>query len=162
MQVKSLCCIYQNYSVLYVNSVQFSSVAQLCPTLCDPMNCSTPGLPVHHQLLEFTQTHVHPVSDAIQPSHPLSSPLENFWMLLTPRSEFYWNTGFQHENWSPFWLFHFLCILSRLGLRSQRSGPFCYVLSYLPWSNFGTSFCWESNLGTDRAPSSCWENYSLG
>ena len=53
---------------------QFSSVAQLCPTRCDPMNRSTPGLPVHHQLLEFTQTHVHQVSDAIQPSHPLSSP----------------------------------------------------------------------------------------
>ena len=55
-------------------SVQFSSVAQSCPTLCDPMNRSTPGLPVHHQLPEFTQTHVHRVGDAIQPSHPLSSP----------------------------------------------------------------------------------------
>ena len=55
-------------------SVPFSSVAQSCPTLCDPMNRSTPGLPVHHQLPEFTQTHVHQVSDAIQPSHPLSSP----------------------------------------------------------------------------------------
>ena len=55
-------------------SVQFSSVTQSCPTLCDPMDCSTPGLPVHHQLPEFTQTHVHRVSDAIQPSHPLSSP----------------------------------------------------------------------------------------
>ena len=55
-------------------SVHFSSVAQLCPTLCHSMNCSTPGLPVHHQLLELTQTHVHRVSDAIQPSHPLSSP----------------------------------------------------------------------------------------
>ena len=53
---------------------QFSSVAQSCPTLCDPVNRSTPGLPVHHQLPEFTQTHVHRVSDAIQPSHPLSSP----------------------------------------------------------------------------------------
>ena len=53
---------------------QFSSVTQLCLTLCDPMNRSTPGLPVRHQLPEFTQTHVHPVSDAIQPSHPLSSP----------------------------------------------------------------------------------------
>ena len=53
---------------------QFSSIAQSCPTLCDPMNWSTPGLPVHHQLLEFTQTHVHWVGDAIQPSHPLSSP----------------------------------------------------------------------------------------
>ena len=54
--------------------VQFSSVTQSCPTLCDPMNCSTPGLPVHHQLPEFTQTHVHRVSHAIQPSHPLSNP----------------------------------------------------------------------------------------
>ena len=57
-----------------IASVQFSSVAQLCLTLCDPMNRSMPGLPVHHQLPEFTQTHVHRVSDAIQPSHPLSSP----------------------------------------------------------------------------------------
>ena len=54
--------------------VQFSSVAQSCPTPCDPMNHSTPGLPVHHHLPEFTQTHVHRVRDAIQPSHPLSSP----------------------------------------------------------------------------------------
>ena len=61
-------------AVKVVHSVQFSSVAQSCPTLCDPMNCSTPGLPVHHQLPEFTQTHVHQVRDAIQPSHPLSSP----------------------------------------------------------------------------------------
>ena len=56
------------------SSVQFSSVAQSCPTLCDPMNHSTPGLPVHHQLSESTQTHIHWVSDAIQPSHPLLSP----------------------------------------------------------------------------------------
>ena len=54
-------------------SVQFSSVTQQCPTFCDPMNYSTPGLPVHHQLPKFTQTHVHRVSDAIQQSHPLSS-----------------------------------------------------------------------------------------
>ena len=56
------------------SSVQFRSVAQSCPTLCNPMNRSTPGLPVHHQLPEFTQTHVHGVCDAIQPSHPRSSP----------------------------------------------------------------------------------------
>ena len=54
--------------------VQFSSASQSCPTLCDPMNCSMPGISVHHQLPEFTQTHVHQVRDAIQPSHPLSSP----------------------------------------------------------------------------------------
>ena len=61
-------------SCLLLYSFQFSSVAQLCPTVCDPMNRSTPGLPVYHQLPEFTQTHVHRVGDAIQPSHPLSSP----------------------------------------------------------------------------------------
>ena len=55
------------------NKIQFSSVAQSCPTLCNPMNHSTPGLPVRHHLLEFTQTHIHRVSDAIQPSRPLSS-----------------------------------------------------------------------------------------
>ena len=61
-----------NMHMIY--TVQFSSVAQSCPTLCDPMNCSTPGLPVHHQFPESTQTHVYQVGDAIQPSHPLSSP----------------------------------------------------------------------------------------
>ena len=69
----------KNYTKKVFSSVQFSPVAQLCPTLCDPMNCSTPGLPVHHQLREFTQTHVQPVSDAIQPSHPLSSPSPPTW-----------------------------------------------------------------------------------
>ena len=66
-----------NYHLLYKDykmyRYQFSSVAQSCLTLCDPMNRSTPGHPVHHQLPEFTQTHVHRVGDAIQPSHPLSS-----------------------------------------------------------------------------------------
>ena len=69
-------------------SVHFSSVSQSCPTLCDPMNCSTPGLPVHHQLPEFTQTHVHWVGDAIQPSHPLSSP--SAFNLSQHRSLFKW------------------------------------------------------------------------
>ena len=65
----------QNLGIIHtMRAFQFSSVAQSCPTLCDPMNRSTPGLPVHHQLLEFTQTHVHQVSDAIQPSHPLLPP----------------------------------------------------------------------------------------
>ena len=63
----SLCGIWKNW-------YHIRSVAQSCPTLCDPMNLSTPGLPVHHQLPEFTQTHIHRVGDAIQPSHPLSSP----------------------------------------------------------------------------------------
>ena len=74
------CCLtYRVIIIIFLNSVciywvQFSSVAQSCLTLCDPMNRSTPGLPVHHQLLEFSQTHVHWVGNAIQPSHPLSSP----------------------------------------------------------------------------------------
>ena len=62
------------FTYLFTLSVQFSSVAQLCLTLCEPMNHSMPGLPVHHQFPEFTQTNVHQASDAIQPSHPLSSP----------------------------------------------------------------------------------------
>ena len=67
------CIVFGKESVFFP-SVQFSSVTQPCPTLCDPMNHSTPGLPVHHQLPEFTQILVHRVGDAIQPSHPLLSP----------------------------------------------------------------------------------------
>ena len=71
---KSMKLKYTSKQYTKINSkwLQFSSVAQSCPTLCDPMNRSTPGLPVHHQLPEFTQTHVHRVSDPIQSSHPLS------------------------------------------------------------------------------------------
>ena len=63
-------------SRLYLSNIAYCcySVAQSCPTLCDPMDCSTPSFPVHYQLPEFTQTHVHRVGDAVQPSHPLSSP----------------------------------------------------------------------------------------
>ena len=71
-------------------TLQFSSVAQPCPTLCNPMNRSTPGLPVHHQLPEFTQTHVHWVGDAIQPSHPLSSPSPPAPNLSQHQSLFKW------------------------------------------------------------------------
>ena len=67
-------CECKKDSELGIHFWTFSSVSQLCPTLCDPMNCSTPGLPVHHQLPEITQTYVHRVSDAIEPSHPLLSP----------------------------------------------------------------------------------------
>ena len=71
---RDILCQFCRFVLAMISYVQFSLVAQSCLTLCDPMNCSTPGLPVHHQLLEFTQTHVHQVNDAIQPSHPLSSP----------------------------------------------------------------------------------------
>ena len=72
---------------------QFSSVTQLCSTLWDPMDCSTPGLPVHHQLLEFTQTHVHWVSDAIQPSHPPLSPSPPTFNLSQQQAFFQWITS---------------------------------------------------------------------
>ena len=73
-----------------------SSVTQSCPTLCHPMDCSTPGLPVHHQLPEFAQTHVHRVGDAVQPSHPLSSPSPAFSLCQHqsfPRSQFFTSGG---------------------------------------------------------------------
>ena len=71
-KVESISSIFSNHSTM--SSVWFSSVAQLCLTLCDPMDCSTPVFPVHHQFLELTQTHIHQLSDAIQPSLLLSSP----------------------------------------------------------------------------------------
>ena len=75
---------------IYTNSFQFSSVAQSCPTLCDPMDCSTPGFFVHHQFLQFTQTHVHWVSGAIQPSHPLPSPSSPTFSLSQHQGLFKW------------------------------------------------------------------------
>ena len=86
-------------------SVQFSSVAQSCPTLWDPMNCSMPGLPVHHQLPEFTQTHVHQVDDAIQPSHPLLSPSPPAPNLSQHPGLFQWVNI--HIRWPKYWSFSF-------------------------------------------------------
>ena len=88
--------VAQNASLSTLNSSQFSSVAQSCPTLCDPMNRSTPGLPVHHQLPEFTQIHVHRVSDAIQPSHPLSSPSPPA-LNPSPRQSLFQRVNSSHE-----------------------------------------------------------------
>ena len=73
----------------YLFSVQFSSVAQSFPTLCDPMDCSTPGFSVHHQLPELAQTHVHQISDAIQPSHLLSSPSTCFTLKIFLKSIYF-------------------------------------------------------------------------
>ena len=96
-----LCCYYFSFLL----SVQFSSVTQSCPTLCDPMNHSMPGLPVHHQLLESTQTHVHWVSDAIQPSHPLSSA---FPPTLNPsQHEEGVNESTLRMRWPKYWCFSF-------------------------------------------------------
>ena len=82
------------------NVQSVSSVAQSCPTLCDPMNHSMPGLPVHHQLPEFTQTHVHQVGDAIQPSHPLSSP-------TPPSIRVFSNKSTLCIRWPKYWSFSF-------------------------------------------------------
>ena len=84
---------------------QFSSVAQSCPILCDPMNCSKPGLPVHHQLLELNQTHVHRVGDAIQPSHPLLSPSPPAPNPSQHQGLFQWST--LRMRWPKYWSFSF-------------------------------------------------------
>ena len=89
-------CIGDLQCCIRVSSVQFSSVAQSCPTLCDPMDCSTPGLPVHHQLPEFTEIHVHCVSDAIQPPHRLSSPSPPALNLSQHQGLFQW-VGSSHQ-----------------------------------------------------------------
>ena len=81
-----------------LSSVQISSVTQSCLTLCDPMNRSTPGLPVHHQLSELAQTHVHRVSDAIQPSYPLSSPSPPAFTLSQHQGLFQWISSSHHVN----------------------------------------------------------------
>ena len=94
-----------NQSVKRNIIVQFSSVAQSCPTLCDPMNHSTPGRPVHHHIPEFTQTHVHRVGDAIQPSHPLlspSSPAHN-----PSQHQIFSNESALCMRWPKYWSFSF-------------------------------------------------------
>ena len=82
--------------------IQFSSVAESSPTLCDPMDCSTSGLPVHHQLQEFTQIHVHRVSDAIQPSYPLSSPSSP---APNPSQHHFSNESTLCMRWPKYWSF---------------------------------------------------------
>ena len=93
-----------------LSSVQFS-VTQSCPTLCDPMNCSTPGLPVHHHLPEFTQTHVHRVSDAIQPSHHCRPLL--FLPPIPPSIRVFSNELTLHMKWPKYWSFSFSIIPSK-------------------------------------------------
>ena len=118
------------------SSVQFSSVAQSCPALCDPMNRSTPGLPVHYQLPESTQTHVHPVGDAIQPSHPLSSP--------SPPAP----NPSQHQD-----LFQWVS-------SPHQVAKVAKVLEFLRWSQSSTISGWFGSepliwLGRNQLPSNC-------
>ena len=100
-------------------SVQFSSVVQSCPTLCDPMNCSTPGLPVHHQLLESTQTHVHRASDAIQPSHTLSYPYPP--LPIPPSIRVLSNESTLRMRCPKYWSFSFSIIPSK-----EHPGPIAF------------------------------------
>ena len=104
--------------------IQFSSAAQLCPTLCDPMDCNTPGFPVHHRLLELAQNHVHWVGDAIQPSHPLLSP-------SLPPSIFPSIRVFSKESvlcirWPKYWSFSF-----SISLSNEYSGLISFRFDWL-------------------------------
>ena len=100
---------------------QFSSVTQLCLTLCDPMDCGTPGLPVHHQLPEFTQTHVHRVGDAIQPSHPLLLLPSIF-----PSIRVFSNESALHIRWPKYWSFSF-----NISPSSEHSGLSSFRMDWL-------------------------------
>ena len=151
-------CILGQASV--VASVQFSSVTQSCPTLCNPMNRSKPGLPVHHRLPEFTQTHVHQVSDAIQPSHPLSSPSPP--PPIPPSIRVFSNESFFLElflHWSPvaYWtptdlgsssfsILSFCLFTLFMGFSGKNTEVVCHSL--LQWTTFcQTSPPWPTCLG---------------
>ena len=117
------CLIFQEQQGLFKTKFKngrFSSVAQSCPILCDPVGCSTPDLPAHHQLPEFTQTHVHRVGDAIQPSHPLLSPSPSAPNPSQHQSLF--NDSTLCMRWPKYWSFSFSIIPSKVhpGLISFR------------------------------------------
>ena len=105
-------------------SIQFSSITQSDLTLCDPMDCSTPGLPVHHQLPEFTQTHVHCVDDAIQTSHPLSSPFPPAFNLSQHQGLFKWASSY--IRWPKYWSFSF-----NLSSSNEHSGLISFRMDCL-------------------------------
>ena len=107
-----------------LSSVQFSSVAQSCPTLCDPVNHSTPGFPVHQQLPEFTQTHVHRVRDATQPSHPLSSPSPPAPNPAQRQSLS--NESALRIRWPKYWSFSF-----NISLSNEYSGLISFRMDWL-------------------------------
>ena len=106
------------------SNLSFSSVAQSCPTLCDPMDCSMPSFPVHHQLLELAQTHVHWVGDAIQPSHPLSSPSPFAFNLRSIRV--FSNESVLRVRWPKYWSFSF-----SIGPSNEYSGLISFRMEWL-------------------------------
>ena len=122
--------VYCNLSSAVTQSVQFSSVTQSCLTLCNPMNCSTPGLPVHHQLPESTQTHAHRVGDAIQTSHVLSSPSPPVFNLSQHQGLFQWVNSL-HEvakvlEYSVFKVFSF-----SISPSNEHPGPISFSMDWL-------------------------------
>ena len=139
--------------ILCFSSVQFSSVAQLCPTLCDPMSCRTPGLPVHHHLPWFTQTHVHGVGDTIQPSHPLSSPFppapnpsqhQSFqWVIFS-------NESTLRMRWPKYWSFSFSIIPSK-----EHPGLISFRMDWLLTPKKDVLFIigdWNAKVGSQETP----------
>ena len=110
--------------------LQFSSVTQSCPTHCDHMDCSTPGIPVHHQLPELTQTHVHHISDAIQPSHPLLSPLPSAF----PSIKVFSNESVLRIRWSKYWSFGF-----RISPSNEYSGLISFKIDWISLLSKGLS-----------------------
>ena len=153
-----------------MESYQFSSVTQLCPTLGDPRDCSTPGLPVHYQLSEFTQTHVHWAGDAIQPSHPLSSPSLPSFNLSQHQSLFKWVSSshqvarvleFQLQHQSFQWIFRTDFLSEGLDgspcspRDSQESSPSPQFQSI---NSSGLSFLYSPTLTSIHV---YWKNQSL-
>ena len=149
---------------------QFSPVSQLCLTLCDPVDCSTPGLPVHHQLPEFTQTHVHQVGDAIEPSHPLSSPSPSALNLSQHQGLFKWVSSshqvakvleFQLQQQSFQLIFRIFFPLGCTGWVSLQSKGLSRVFSapQLESINFSVlSFLYSPTLTSIH---DYWKNHSL-
>ena len=109
---------------LVISVLQFSSVAQLCPTLCDPMNRSTPGLPVHHRLPESTQTPVHRVGNAIKPSHPMSSPSPP--APIPPSIRVFSNESTLRMRWPKYWSFRF-----RISPSNEHPGLISFRMDWL-------------------------------
>ena len=155
--------------LFHIVSVQFGSVTQSCLTLCDPMNCNTPGLPVHHQLPGFTQTHVHQVGDAIQPSHPLSSPF--LPAPIPPSIRVFSTESALCMRWPKYWSFSFSIIPSKEhpGLISFRMDWLDLLAvqgtlkSLLQHHSSKASILWCSTFFTVQLASihDHWKNHSL-
>ena len=109
---------------LLYEAIQFSSVAQLCPTPCDPTDCSMPGFPVHHQLPELAQTHVYQVGDVIQPSHPLSFPSPPAFNLSQHQG--FSNESVLHIRWPQYWSFSF-----NISPSNEYSGLISFKIDWL-------------------------------